>query len=188
MTTKDEMPPSRADVECAIEMLAHISEPIAAALSDLLAHVRAEARAEGYAAGAQAECDEWESALVLPPPKRVAAARAEGVEALKRAESAHVNLMHFRKAGVGAGQHREGLTHVAGSMIDWLQKCARCGVILSDYRNASWRSGEPAPNGFGAGHFVKMGVGWYASQIDGVATCAPSAPAAEAPAAQEPKP
>ena len=44
MTTKNAMPPSQADVGCAIEMLAHISEPIAAALSDLLAQVRAEAR------------------------------------------------------------------------------------------------------------------------------------------------
>lgn len=38
--------------------------------------------------------------------------------------------------------------HIAGPMVDWVQKCTRCGGVLNDYRDASWPDDQSPPKGF----------------------------------------
>lgn len=48
------------------------------------------------------------------------------------------------------------MIHVAGPMIEWVQRCTRCDVVLNDYRNAAWPEGQPAPTGFEDGAHIDM--------------------------------
>jgi hypothetical protein len=57
-----------------------------------------------------------------------------------------------------------GIEHVAGPYVDLLQHCTRCGSVLSDYRNAAWPSGTPAPRGWEEGARVYV-TGWSSSVI-----------------------
>lgn len=38
--------------------------------------------------------------------------------------------------------------HVAGAMINGVQRCTRCGAVLEDITCAAWPEGEPAPQGW----------------------------------------
>lgn len=46
--------------------------------------------------------------------------------------------------------------HVAGPMVDWVQRCARCGEVLSDYRNAMVPEGDPPPCGWAVGAHIEI--------------------------------
>jgi hypothetical protein len=46
------------------------------------------------------------------------------------------------------------MEHVAGKMESWVQRCTRCGLILSDYRNVGWPADQAPPTGFHEGDFV----------------------------------
>ncbi len=48
------------------------------------------------------------------------------------------------------------MIHVAGPFVEWQQRCARCGAMLNDYRNAAWPKGQPAPTGFVEGACVEV--------------------------------
>lgn len=48
------------------------------------------------------------------------------------------------------------IIHQAGLMLDNLQLCVRCGYVLSDYRNAAWPIGQPAPTGWPPGAHVEV--------------------------------
>ena len=41
--------------------------------------------------------------------------------------------------------------HLAGELIDLVQRCVRCGIVISDYRHAAWPPGQDAPTGFAPG-------------------------------------
>lgn len=47
-------------------------------------------------------------------------------------------------------------THLAGPSIQGLQLCARCGVVLSDYRNSAWAGDGPPPKGWAEGVGVEV--------------------------------
>jgi hypothetical protein len=51
------------------------------------------------------------------------------------------------------------MIHEAGQMIAGLQRCTRCGVVLTDYRNAMVPEGDPAPSGWAVGAFVDVAPG-----------------------------
>ena len=38
--------------------------------------------------------------------------------------------------------------HIAGPMIDFVQRCSRCGEILTDYRDSAVPEGDPPPRGW----------------------------------------
>lgn len=40
------------------------------------------------------------------------------------------------------------LIHKAGPLIEGVQRCSRCGVVLTDYRNAMVPDGSPPLRGF----------------------------------------
>jgi hypothetical protein len=46
--------------------------------------------------------------------------------------------------------------HVAGPLVNWVQRCARCGEVLSDYRNAMIPEGDPLPVGWAVGAHIEM--------------------------------
>lgn len=59
--------------------------------------------------------------------------------------------------------------HVMGPLHQGVQECARCGEILTDYRDASWPAGQDAPSGLTPGQrYVKSdhpsGAGFGASR------------------------
>lgn len=68
--------------------------------------------------------------------------------------------------------------HVAGPMREWLQICARCGEILSDYRNAMIPAGDPLPRGWAVGAHVEItrGVPTQFAVTTAIPTCEEIAP------------
>ena len=46
--------------------------------------------------------------------------------------------------------------HVAGPMVEWVQRCARCGEVISDYRHSMIPEGDPAPRGWTVGAHVEV--------------------------------
>lgn len=70
--------------------------------------------------------------------------------------------------------------HQAGPMVDMAQFCTRCGVLISDYRNAAWPSDSGPPMGFSAGP-VTIGTGnprvSMAGELPGAVPCTPHADA-----------
>lgn len=67
--------------------------------------------------------------------------------------------------------------HVAGPMIDLVQECARCGKVLTDYRNTmvpAEEGGRPL-TGWAEGAHVEVSEGnpRYSSTTDDEPTCVP---------------
>lgn len=48
------------------------------------------------------------------------------------------------------------MIHVAGPLVDWVQRCTRCDVILHDYRGAMMPVGQKPLTGFEEGAHVDM--------------------------------
>ena len=48
------------------------------------------------------------------------------------------------------------MIHIAGPLVCDQQLCTRCGLVLSDYRNAMWPIGQPAPAGWAEGAHVEV--------------------------------
>jgi hypothetical protein len=46
--------------------------------------------------------------------------------------------------------------HRAGPFVNLVQRCARCGEVLRDYRNAMYPEGQPPPSGFAAGANIEV--------------------------------
>jgi hypothetical protein len=46
--------------------------------------------------------------------------------------------------------------HVAGPLVEWVQRCSRCGYVLNDYRNSMIPEGDPPPRGWAVGVFVEV--------------------------------
>jgi hypothetical protein len=46
--------------------------------------------------------------------------------------------------------------HVAGPLVDWVQRCARCGEVLSDYRGSMVPVGDPPPIGWAVGAYIEI--------------------------------
>jgi hypothetical protein len=63
--------------------------------------------------------------------------------------------------------------HVAGPMIEFVQRCARCGEVLSDYRNAMYPEGDPPPRGWAAGAHIEIERGFptFSTVVDDAPTC-----------------
>lgn len=47
------------------------------------------------------------------------------------------------------------LVHCAGELLDGLQSCVHCALVLNDYRYVMWPEGQPAPQGWEEGAFVR---------------------------------
>jgi len=65
------------------------------------------------------------------------------------------------------------MIHRAGPLVDGVQRCTRCGYILSDYRNAAWPEGQPPPTGFEVGKAIDVEPGnpRWSSVTDDAPTC-----------------
>lgn len=65
--------------------------------------------------------------------------------------------------------------HEAGPLVKWVQRCTRCGYVISDYRNAAWPVDQPPPSGFKTGTFVEVDNPLhgpkYTGVVNGPATC-----------------
>jgi len=48
------------------------------------------------------------------------------------------------------------MIHKAGVLVDQIQRCIRCGYVLSDYRNAMIPVGDPPLVGFAVGAAVEV--------------------------------
>ena len=48
------------------------------------------------------------------------------------------------------------MIHEAGPLVEWVQRCTRCGYVMSDYRDSAWPAGQRPPTGFRAGAFVEV--------------------------------
>jgi len=48
------------------------------------------------------------------------------------------------------------MVHEAGPMIDFVQRCARCGYVLTDYRNSMVPDGSPPLRGWTQGASVEV--------------------------------
>lgn len=57
-----------------------------------------------------------------------------------------------------------GFHHVAGPMEGGVQRCTRCGEILTDFRNTMTEINQPAPTGWGEGSVIEA-HGSYSSLI-----------------------
>lgn len=68
------------------------------------------------------------------------------------------------------------IVHLAGPYVDLVQKCRRCGSMLSDYRNCAWPEGQPGPSGQEEGALIAVGVSgshsWIVREPGAVPTCA----------------
>lgn len=50
----------------------------------------------------------------------------------------------------------KAIKHIAGPLVDEVQRCVVCGDVISDYRGAMFSSGTK-PNGFPEGEVFKRG-------------------------------
>lgn len=51
------------------------------------------------------------------------------------------------------------IIHHAGALVDGLQRCTRCGYVLSDYRHAMVPDGDPPLVGWQVGASVEVEAG-----------------------------
>jgi hypothetical protein len=64
-----------------------------------------------------------------------------------------------------------GVVHLAGPMIDWMQRCHRCGAVLADFRNACWLEADGPPGAWPEGHVTVNGNMTTAGAVDGAPLC-----------------
>lgn len=57
------------------------------------------------------------------------------------------------------------MVHQAGELREGLQRCDRCGYVLTDYRNAAVPIGTPPLRGWEAGAFVEVLTGYPKSSV-----------------------
>lgn len=50
--------------------------------------------------------------------------------------------------------------HEAGPLVNLVQRCTRCGDVLSDYRNTMYPEGDPPPSGWAVGAHIEVDRGW----------------------------
>jgi hypothetical protein len=53
--------------------------------------------------------------------------------------------------------------HTAGALIEGVQRCVVCGLILTDHRNAAWIEAEGPPGCWAEGPVYNRGNWWLAS-------------------------
>lgn len=51
------------------------------------------------------------------------------------------------------------IVHQAGPLVDQLQRCVRCDILLVDYRNANLLDTDLPPSGFAEGAAIEMWTG-----------------------------
>ncbi len=46
--------------------------------------------------------------------------------------------------------------HIAGRVVDWVQRCSRCGDVLTDYRNTMVPDDQPPLTGWAVGAHIEV--------------------------------
>jgi hypothetical protein len=71
---------------------------------------------------------------------------------------------------------RPPVIHEASALVDGVQRCVRCGVILTDYREAMVLESDRPLRGWPAGAFIEVaaggpGVPTFSSTTEDAPTC-----------------